>query len=162
MNEDKTLEQISENEMFELMKTLIVKAGKETLTYFGKTDLNFTTKKHAADLLTEADLASNTTLIDGIKEIYPGHGIISEEEPVQDDKKKYVWIIDPLDGTNNFKNSIPIYSVIVGLAKQNQNKELEMIAGAVYIPALNELYQASMGNGAFLNDKRIVCSPKED
>ena len=146
--------------MIDFIKKLVLDASNE----FYKTRRVITSNKQGGgNWVTETDLAIEKYILNSIRKNYPDDLILSEETAVKIPKNpNTLWIIDPLDGTNNFKNSIPIYSVIVGLAKQNQNKELEMIAGAVYIPALNELYQASMGNGAFLNDKRIVCSPKED
>lgn len=157
MNEDKALEQISENEMFELMKTLIVKAGVKTSEYYNKVGLEVAIKKNDSDLVTEADLKSNDIICDGIKNKYPNHGIISEENKIFDDQKDYVWVIDPLDGTHNFTNKIPMYAILIGLARKG-----EVIAGAAYMPQFNYLYFASKGQGAFKNGKPIHCSTKED
>ena len=146
---------ISEKEMLEFMKSTIVNAGQETLKYHGKAKTLYT-KNHEADIVTQADLASNDILINSIKEKYPNHGIISEENKILDDKKEYVWIIDPLDGTMNFRQGMRDYSNIVALAKNNK-----VIAGAVYVPVTDELYHASKGNGAFKNGEQIFCSGKD-
>jgi myo-inositol-1(or 4)-monophosphatase len=142
--------QYEEYEKF--IKEIIVKAGKDTLKYFGKAEVQYT-KQHEADIVTQADLASNKIIIDAIRKKFPKHGIISEENKIQEKNKEYTWIIDPLDGTGNFKKDIPIYGVIIALVEKKQ-----IIIGAVYLPYLDQLYFASKGRGAYKNNKRIYCS----
>jgi len=134
------------------MKSIIVKAGKKTLQYFGKAKVQYT-KKHDNDTVTQADLASNKIIVDAIRKTFPLHGIISEENKVQETDKEYTWIIDPVDGTGNFEKEIPLYGVIIALVK---NKEI--ILGSVYFPYTDKLYFASKGMGAYKNGKRIRCS----
>lgn len=113
------------------------------------------------DLVTEYDLKVEETLIKKIKEKFPSHRFIGEEDssakkniPVLTDHP--TWIIDPIDGTANFVRKLPITCISVGLVI---NKE--QVLGIVYNPFLNELYTAIKGKGAYLNGKRIQCSNTE-
>jgi len=115
------------------------------------------TKSDATDVVTEADLLSNTFLVNAIKEKYPDHGIISEETGEENTTAQYQWIIDPLDGTFNFATGTPLFGVIVALAK---NGVIEL--GAIYEPLQDELFYAKRGEGAFLNGQKISCSQKID
>ncbi|HLE17421.1 hypothetical protein A3J43_01495 [Candidatus Uhrbacteria bacterium RIFCSPHIGHO2_12_FULL_54_23] len=129
------------------------KAGNTALKYFKKPELKFSHKKNIADVVTEADHASNKVLLDAIKKRFPAHGIISEETGEEQTSAEYVWIIDPLDGTRNFLTHTPLWGTMVGLARNKQ-----MIAAAIYDPNHDELVYAERGKGAYLNGKRIHCS----
>lgn len=109
------------------------------------------------NLVTEFDFKSEKYIVDEIKKAFPTHNIISEEKGSVNNNSEYDWIIDPLDGTVNYANNIPIFSVSIALSK---NKEL--IAGAVYQPILDELFSAELGNGAKLNGEPIGVSNKSD
>lgn len=105
------------------------------------------------DLVTEADHASDAAIINVIRAHYPDHFILSEETGNVPSTSAYKWIIDPIDGTINFAQGIPICCVSIGIEKDGN-----MILGAVYAPFLNEFYFAEKGQGAFLNDKPIAVS----
>mgnify|MGYP001163340223 CR=1 FL=1 len=109
------------------------------------------------NLVTEYDFKSEKYIIDEIKKAFPTHNIVSEEKGSVDNKSEYDWIIDPLDGTVNYANNIPIFSVSIALIKAGQ-----LIAGAIYQPILDELFYAERGNGAFLNGERINVSNKNE
>jgi myo-inositol-1(or 4)-monophosphatase len=106
-------------------------------------------------LVTEADHAAEKAIMQVIQTEYPDHFILSEEtgEIIQD--STYKWIIDPIDGTVNFANGIPICCVSIGLEKEG-----EMIMGAVYNPIMNEFYFAEKDMGATLNNQKIEVSKK--
>src|SRR3989338_11663830 len=129
------------------------KAGNTALKYFKKSGLKCSHKKNIADVVTEADHASNKMLLTAIKKRFPTHGIISEETGEEQTSAEYVWIIDPLDGTRNFLTHTPLWGVMVGLARKKQ-----MIAAAIYDPNHDELVYAERGKGAYLNGKRVHCS----
>lgn len=109
------------------------------------------------NLVTEVDLASEKAIIGIIKKSYPDHFILSEEsgEIVMD--SDYKWIIDPIDGTVNYANGIPICCVSIAVEYQGK-----MVLGAVFNPFFNELFVAEKGKGATLNDKPIRVSLKAD
>ncbi len=109
------------------------------------------------NLVTEYDYKSEKYIVDEIKKAFPTHNIISEEEGSVNNNSEYDWIIDPLDGTVNYANNIPIFSVSIALSKNGQ-----LIAGAVYQPILDELFSAELGNGAKLNGESITVSDKSD
>jgi myo-inositol-1(or 4)-monophosphatase len=113
--------------------------------------------KNPNDFVTEVDHASERIIIDTLLEAYPGHGILAEESGRTRGAKHsdYVWIIDPLDGTTNFIHGLPTYAVSIALAHRGQVQQ-----AVVYDPARNDLFYASKGRGAFLNDRRLRVSKR--
>src|SRR5258708_6221663 len=110
--------------------------------------------KRANDFVTEIDRAAETAIIEVVQKAYPDHAILAEESGlIQSDKHEYRWIIDPLDGTTNFIHGFPQYCVSIGVEHRGK-----LAHGVVYDPARNELFTASQGRGAFLNDRRIRVS----
>ena len=142
-----------------LKETLIsaVQEGAEQLKHFFNGDFIVTNKEGVNNLVTEADHASEKAIIDVIHSRFPDHFILSEETGEIKSTSNYKWIIDPIDGTVNFANGIPICCVSVAVEKDGL-----MILGAVYNPIIGEFYFAEKGNGAYLNDKRIHVSTKEE
>ena len=142
-----------------LKKTLLeaTEAGAAEIKRFIDLDFKISNKEGINNLVTEADHAAEKAIIEVITKNFPDHYILSEEsgEIVQD--SKYKWIIDPIDGTVNFANGIPLCCVSIGLEKDG-----EMILGAVYNPLMNELYFAQKGFGASLNDKKLSVSDKTE
>jgi myo-inositol-1(or 4)-monophosphatase len=126
--------------------------------YFNNPDLVTSVKSGGInDLVTEADHASDKAIIEVIRTHYPDHFILSEETGNVPTTSEYKWIIDPIDGTINFAQGIPICCVSIGVEKDG-----EMILGAVYAPFLNEAFFTEKGKGAFLNDKPISVSAQTD
>lgn len=130
-------------------------------------------EKRKNDLVTNADKASEKFLTQAILKKFPDHAILAEEADFAHKseikkliKSPYIWIIDPLDGTTNFAHGLPIYSISIALFKtktreKSQNFQYlsgEIVLGVVYAPALNELFYAQKGEGAFLNGKKITVS----
>ena len=111
--------------------------------------------KNPNDFVTEVDHASERVIIETLLEAYPGHGILAEESGRTHGAKDsdYLWIIDPLDGTTNFIHGLPTYAVSIALAHRGQMQQ-----AVVYDPARNDLFYASKGRGAFLNDRRLRVS----
>ncbi len=109
------------------------------------------------DFVTEVDQAAEEAIIETILGAYPSHGILAEESGNSRGNKHsdFVWIIDPLDGTTNFIHGFPVYAVSIALAFRGQVQQ-----AVVYDPARNDLFYASRGKGAFLNDRRIRVSKR--
>ena len=107
------------------------------------------------DFVTEVDQAAERVIIETLLGAYPGHGILAEESGSQHGAQDsdFVWIIDPLDGTTNFIHGFPFYAVSIGLAVKGQIQQ-----AVVYDPVHNDLFYASKGRGAFLNDRRLRVS----
>ena len=114
--------------------------------------------KQQSDYVTEVDHAAEAVIIDTLREAYPTHSILAEESGATEGSKgesEYQWIIDPLDGTTNFIHGFPHYAVSIGLAHKGS-----MSHAVIYDPTKNELFTASKGAGAFLNDKRLRVSAR--
>jgi myo-inositol-1(or 4)-monophosphatase len=120
-------------------------------------DFKIHNKEGINNLVTEVDHASEKLIMDIIREDFPDHFILSEEvgEIVMD--SAYKWIIDPIDGTVNYANGIPICCVSIGVEHNG-----EMVLGAIYNPFIEEFYFAEKGKGSTLNDKAIHVSNKTE
>ena len=109
--------------------------------------------KRQNDFVSEVGHAAEEAIIATLKDAYPSHGLLAEESGERDAKADYVWVIDPLDGTTNFLHGVPQYCVSIALV----HKEAIQHA-VVFDPNRNELFTASKGGGAYLNDRRIRVS----
>ena len=109
------------------------------------------------DFVSEVDQAAEQAIIDTLLQAYPGHGILAEESGRTHGAahSEYVWIIDPLDGTTNFLHGFPVYCVAIALAHRGVVQQ-----AVVYDPTRNDLFYASKGRGAFLNDRRLRVSKR--
>ncbi|MDE2369479.1 MAG: inositol monophosphatase [Burkholderiales bacterium] len=109
------------------------------------------------DFVSEVDRAAERAIIDILLEAYPGHGILAEESGREHGARdsEFTWIIDPLDGTTNFLHGFPVYAVSIALAHRHAVQQ-----AVVYDPTRNDLFYASKGRGAFLNDRRLRVSKR--
>jgi myo-inositol-1(or 4)-monophosphatase len=134
-------------------KKAATEAGKIQMEYFDK-EKEISTKSTETDIVTQVDLLCQEAIIKSIKQEFPDHGFLAEEDDVDViNESGYVWVIDPVDGTVNYANGIPMFCVSIGLRKGN-----EMLVGVVFSPVLNELFWAAKGQGAYLNGKKISVS----
>jgi len=132
-------------------------AGAQQLKFFFGKTFHISHKEGLNNLVTEADHASEKAIIKVIRNYFPDHAILCEEGGVMDNSGHVKWIIDPIDGTINFANNIPICCVSIGVEKDGQ-----MIAGLVYNPFMNERFFAEKGKGAILNEKTIHVSSQSN
>ena len=109
--------------------------------------------KQKNDFVSEVDHAAEEAIIGVLREAYPAHGILAEESGARDGDAEFVWVIDPLDGTTNFLHGFPQYCVSIGLLHKGVPNQ-----AVVFDPNRNELFTASKGVGAYLNDRRIRVS----
>ena len=109
--------------------------------------------KRANDFVTRVDSSAEEAVIDIVRKAYPDHGFIAEESGESNPDAEHLWIIDPLDGTTNFIHGFPQYAVSVAVQHRGS-----LAHAVVYDPTRNELFTASKGGGAFLNDRRIRVS----
>ena len=143
-----------------MLKSTLLKAteaGAKELSRFFNGSFKISNKEGINNLVTEADHASEKAIMDVIQETFPSHFILSEESGESGSASEYKWIIDPIDGTVNFANGIPICCVSIGLEHNGK-----MIFGAVYNPNMNEFFFAEKGQGATLNNKKIFVSNKTE
>ena len=143
------------------MLNIAIKAARSAGAIINRASLDLdllkVNTKSPNDFVTEVDHAAEAIIIETLLGAYPGHGILAEESGsthgAQD--SEHVWIIDPLDGTTNFIHGFPVYAVSIALAFRGQVQQ-----AVVYDPTRNDLFYASKGRGAFLNDKRLRVSKR--
>lgn len=124
-------------------------ASKIIVRNLGCQDTYCITEKARNDFVTEIDQKAEAEIIKVIRKSYPDHAIMAEEGGAQG-KNEYTWIIDPIDGTLNFLHGHPHFCIAIAI----QHKQ-KILHGLIYDPMRDELFTASLGEGAFLNDKRI-------
>jgi myo-inositol-1(or 4)-monophosphatase len=109
------------------------------------------------DFVTEVDQAAEQAIIETVLEAYPGHAILAEESGRSQGARhsEFTWIIDPLDGTTNFLHGFPVYAVSIALAHRGVVQQ-----AVVYDPTRNDMFYASRGRGAFMNDRRLRVSKR--
>jgi len=126
-------------------------AGKILLAHFYSTK----TIKHKGkgNLVTDADILSETAVLELLKNEYPRHNVLSEETYSTATVEGYTWIVDPLDGTNNYVYGIPFFCVTIALVKDD-----DILLGVTYDPIKDELFSVEKGQGAYLNGSAIQVS----
>ena len=138
------------------MLSIAVKAARRAGSLINRAtqDLDLITveRKGVSDYVSEVDRMAEQTIVETLLEAYPEHAILAEEGGAQG-QSDYLWIIDPLDGTTNFLHGFPQFAVSIGL----QVKGVLNLA-VIYDPTRNELFTATRGNGAHLNDRRLRVS----
>ncbi|PSB91902.1 inositol monophosphatase family protein [Candidatus Pandoraea novymonadis] len=144
------------------MLNIAVKAARRAGSIINRASLDIdairVSKKQHNDFVTEIDQMAEGAIIEILLQAYPNHSILAEEsgESVQSSDSEYQWIIDPLDGTTNFIHGLPYYCVSIALSHKSQ-----IIQAVVYDPTRNDLFTASRGRGAFLNERRIRVSHRD-
>jgi len=143
------------------MLNIAVKAARVAGSIINRASMDVETlkvnTKAPNDFVTEVDQAAEQAIIETLLTAYPGHGILAEESGREHGARHsdFVWIIDPLDGTTNFIHGFPVYCVSIALAFRGKVEQ-----AVVYDPTRNDLFIASKGRGAFLNDKRLRVSKR--
>lgn len=120
-------------------------AGRIQLSYFRSDDLAMKTKSNVSDVVTRADRESEELIVRSILERYPTHAILGEEGGARGDAaSEWRWVVDPLDGTTNYSQGLPVFCVSIALQYRG-----ETVVGVVYAPYLRELFTAVRGGGAW-------------
>jgi len=109
--------------------------------------------KRMNDFVTRVDHAAEEAIIEIVRKSYPDHAVLAEESGAAEGRAEYQWIIDPLDGTTNFIHGFPQYCVSIAIRHRDA-----LAHGVIYDPVRNELFTASRGRGAYLNDRRMRVS----
>jgi myo-inositol-1(or 4)-monophosphatase len=142
------------------MLTIAVKAARRAGNLIHRAADNLdhltVTKKSHSDYVSEVDRAAEHIIVTTLREAYPDHAILAEESGAHGNSE-YVWIIDPLDGTTNFLHGFPQYAVSIALQHKG-----ELTQAVIYDPVRNDLYTATRGRGAFLNDRRLRVSRRKE
>jgi myo-inositol-1(or 4)-monophosphatase len=141
------------------MLTTAVKAARRAGNIISRgareLDLLTVTTKGPKDFVSEVDRAAEAAIVETLHAAYPDHAVFAEEGTARERNPgaEHVWIIDPLDGTTNFLHGFPQYCVSIALAHKGV-----VTQGVIYDPVRNDLFTATRGRGAFLNDRRIRVS----
>jgi len=148
------------------MLNTAVKAARRAGSLINRASLDLerlqVVKKGPRNYVTQVDQAVEAAIIDMLRTAYPDHGFLGEESglhpaptsaPDSAASPEYQWVIDPLDGTTNFIHGFPNYAVSIALLRRGQVEQ-----AVIFDPTRNELFTASRGNGAFLNDRRMRVS----
>lgn len=109
--------------------------------------------KSSFEVVTEIDRASEKLIVESIRDFAPDHAILAEEGGGIEQASEYYWVIDPLDGTNNYAHGFPFFSVSIALLRKQ-----ELYLGVVYDPVRDELFAAERGAGAWCNNQRLHVS----
>jgi myo-inositol-1(or 4)-monophosphatase len=141
---------------------IAVKAARRAGNFINRSardlDMLTVTTKGPKDFVSEVDRAAEATIVDTLLDAYPDHAILAEEGTAKgaNADAENLWIIDPLDGTTNFLHGFPQYCVSIALQHKGQ-----ITQGVIYDPVRNDLFTATRGRGAFLNDRRIRVSKRD-
>ena len=144
------------------MLTTAVKAARRAGNIINRSardlDLLTVTAKGPKDFVSEVDREAERAIVDTLHAVYPDHAILAEEGTGRDKNvdAEHVWIIDPLDGTTNFLHGFPQYCVSIALSQRGV-----VTQGVIYDPVRNDLFTATRGRGAFLNERRIRVSRRQ-
>jgi myo-inositol-1(or 4)-monophosphatase len=144
------------------MLTIAVKAARRAGNIINRgardLDLLTITAKGPKDFVSEVDRAAEAAIVETLLDTYPNHAILAEEGTAKgaNADAENVWIIDPLDGTTNFLHGFPQYCVSIALAHRRQ-----ITQGVIFDPVRNDLFTATRGRGAYLNDRRIRVSRRQ-
>tara|TARA_B100000963_G_scaffold360426_1_gene391265 strand:- start:922 stop:1725 length:804 start_codon:yes stop_codon:yes gene_type:complete len=133
------------------------KASRSLIRDFGEIEKLQVSSKGPGDFVSSADKRTEKTIINELQKAHPDYGIITEESGIiNKSNTKNRYVIDPIDGTNNFLNGIPHFAISIGYEENNEIK-----CGVIFDPIKNEMFCAEKGQGAFLNNSRIRVSKKK-
>lgn len=132
-------------------------AGNLIIRAMNRLDTIKIAEKAPNDFVTEVDQRVEQEIIAIIKKAYPTHGILAEESGKTEGESDYQWVIDPIDGTRNFIHGFPHFAVSIALLHKNKIEH-----GLIYDPVRQELFTASRGKGAQLNNRRIRVSARKN
>ena len=139
-----------------------VKAGRGLARDFGEVENLQVSVKGPGDFVSIADKRAEEVLQRELERARPTYGFLGEEsKEIVGSDGQHRWIVDPLDGTTNFLHGLPYFCVSIGLERQMAGGP-QIVAGVVYNPVTNELFEAERGGGAFLNDRRLRVSGRRD
>lgn len=144
--------------LLNVMVQAATKAGRSLSRDFGEVQNLQVSLKGPGDYVSQADRKAEEIVYNELSKARPGYSFLMEESgTVKGSDDQHRWIIDPLDGTTNFLHGIPIFAVSIALERQGV-----LVAGLIYNPAMDELYTAERGGGAFLNDRRLRVAARRN
>ncbi len=139
--------------MKEFIEKRLKHAGTFLMDNFRKEPGSWHSRSTAKEAITAYDKVADELIIEGVKAEFPDHSFLTEESGYIQGDPEWLWIIDSLDGTGNYANWNPLFSICIALVRNGW-----LYAGGVYAPALEELYLAERGAGAYFNGRRMTVS----
>ena len=137
--------------LLNVMVQAAMKAGRSLARDFGEVQNLQVSLRGPGDYVSQADRKAEEIILGELARARPTYSVLAEESGARKGTDgMHRWIVDPLDGTTNFLHGIPLFAVSIALERQG-----ELVAGVIYNPAMDELFTAERGNGAFLNDRRM-------
>lgn len=141
-----------------VMVQTAMKAGRSLARDFGEVQNLQVSLKGPGDYVSQADRKAEEIIYNELSRARSGYAFLMEERgAVEGTDSQHRWIVDPLDGTTNFLHGIPHFSISIALERQGQ-----LVAGVIYNPAMDELYTAERGGGAFMNDRRMRVAARNN
>lgn len=146
-----------------VMQNAASKAAKRLLRDFNEVEQLQVSVKGPSDFVTQADLRSEQILRQELERARPGYAFLLEEGgAIGSENWAWRWVIDPLDGTTNFLHGIPHWAISIGLERRLPDGGSELAAGLIYAPAVDEMFWAEKGVGAYLNERRLRVSARRE
>ena len=141
-----------------VMVDAVRKAARGLRRDFGEVENLQVSRKGPGDFVSAADRKAEETLRDALMKARPGYSLVLEENGIiEGTDKSHTWHVDPLDGTSNFLHGVPHFAISVGLEREGQ-----IVAGVIFDPIKDELFVAERGKGAYLNNRRLRVSGRQD
>jgi myo-inositol-1(or 4)-monophosphatase len=147
---------VSRSPNLNIMANAAFYAARGLVRDYGEVEHLQVSRKGPGDFVSMADKKAEKSIYKDLQKARPGYGFIMEEGGEIPGEEEYTWIIDPLDGTTNFLHAVPHFAISIALQKGT-----EVIAGVIYDPIKDELFYAEKGGGAFLNERRLRVSARQ-
>src|SRR3984885_14992390 len=146
-----------------VMANAAQKAAKRLLRDFSEVEQLQVSVKGPSDFVSQADLRAEQTLKEELNKARPGYAFLMEESGASGSEHwTWRWVVDPLDGTTNFLHGIPHWAISIGLERRLPDGSSELASALVYAPAVDEMFWAEKGAGAFVNEKRLRVSARRE
>jgi len=146
-----------------VMANAAQKASKRLLRDFSEVEQLQVSVKGPSDFVSQADIRAEQTLKEELNKARPGYAFLMEESGASgSDNWSWRWVVDPLDGTTNFLHGMPHWAISIGLERRLPDGTSELAAGLIYAPAVDEMFWAEKGTGAFVNERRLRVSARRE
>ena len=146
-----------------IMQNAVQKTAKRLLRDFAEVEQLQVSVKGPGDFVSQADIRAEQMLKEELNKARPGYAFLMEESGASGaDNWAWRWVIDPLDGTTNFLHGIPHWAISIGLERRLQDGTTETAAALIYAPAVDEMFWAEKGIGAYLNARRLRVSARRN
>ena len=149
--------------LINVMTAAALKAARGMIRDFGEVEQLQVSVKGPSDFVSQADIRAEQTLREELNKARPGYAFLMEESGASGSPHwSWRWVVDPLDGTSNFLHGIPHWAISIGLERRLADGGAELAAGLIYAPAVDEMFWAEKGVGAYVNERRLRVSARRE